>query len=192
MPSNVETLPSQSSNTEEIKKRFIVLPYVSSKVEGFAQRLKKLVEDNFEKVELNVALKAPNEVGQLFPFKDKIQKVENRSFVVYKINCTKCEASYIGKTERILSYRIKEHQSQQTSACLQHTKTHPGHLMDYKNVEVIDTADNELKVSVKELLHILKCKPILNKQLNAQSKFDIKTLIIAAHPQFSLNGVVAS
>jgi len=38
-----------------------------------------------------------------------------------------------------------------------------------------------------ELLHILKRKPELNKQLNSQSNYDIKTLIIAAYPQFRKN-----
>ncbi len=37
---------------------------------------------------------------------------------------------------------------------------------------------------MKELLHILKRKPELNKQLNSQSNYDIMTLIIAANPRF--------
>jgi len=36
---------------------------------------------------------------------------------------------------------------------------------------------------MKELLHILKEQPELNKQLNSQSDFKIKTLIIKAYPQ---------
>jgi hypothetical protein len=56
--------------------------------------------------------------------------------------------------------------------------------MDYEGVEVIDSADTATKLEVKELLHILKKKPALNKQLNSQSDFDIKTLTIAAHPHF--------
>jgi hypothetical protein len=42
----------------------------------------------------------------------------------------------------------------------------------------------DFKLRTKELLHILKRKPKLNKQLNSQSNFDIKTLISAAYPQF--------
>ena len=56
--------------------------------------------------------------------------------------------------------------------------------MDFDNFEVIDQADNDLKLRIKELLHNLKRKPSLNKQLNSQSDFDIKTLIIQAYPQF--------
>ncbi len=36
---------------------------------------------------------------------------------------------------------------------------------------------------MKELLHILKEQPELNKQLNSQSDYEIKTLIIQAYPQ---------
>ena len=62
-------------------------------------------------------------------------------------------------------------------------KLHPGHQMDYDNIEVIDRASSDFKLRMKELLHILKRKPILNKQMNAQSKYEIKTLIIQAYEQ---------
>jgi hypothetical protein len=54
--------------------------------------------------------------------------------------------------------------------------------MDYDNIEVIDQSENDMKLRIKELL--LKEKPTLNKQLNAQSDFDIKTFLIQAYPQF--------
>ena len=56
--------------------------------------------------------------------------------------------------------------------------------MDYDNVEVIDNASNDFKLKMKELLHILKTEPELNKQLNSQSNFEIKTLIINAYPHY--------
>ena len=58
---------------------------------------------------------------------------------------------------------------------------HQDHRMDYDKIEVIDRASNDFKLRMKELLHILKRKPELNKQLNAQSKFDIQTMIIQAY-----------
>jgi hypothetical protein len=85
-------------------------------------------------------------------------------------------------TKRILSERINEHATTST-ACGQHAST-TGHKMDYENVEVLDSASNVLKLRVKELLHILIKNPDLNKQLNSQSKYEIKTLIVQAYPQF--------
>jgi hypothetical protein len=58
------------------------------------------------------------------------------------------------------------------------------HRIDYENAQIIDTASSDLKLRVKELLHILKIEPSLNKQLNSQSDFDIKTLIVQAYSQF--------
>ena len=63
---------------------------------------------------------------------------------------------------------------------MQHTseKPNPGHIMDYDNIEVIDQVESDMKLRIKELLQILRRKPTLNKQLNAQSNFDIKTFFI--------------
>ncbi len=48
---------------------------------------------------------------------------------------------------------------------------------------MIDRASSDFKLRMKELLHILKSKPLLNKQMNAQSKYEIKTLIIQEYEQ---------
>ena len=69
------------------------------------------------------------------------------------------------------------------SSCHQHANT-TGHVIDYDKIEIIDKADTDMKLRIKELLHILKRKPSLNKQLNSQSNYEIKTLIIQAYPQF--------
>jgi hypothetical protein len=61
----------------------------------------------------------------------------------------------------MLCHRIKEH-----SVCYQNVEKNPGHQMDYENIEIIDKASTDFKLRMKELLHILKRKPELNKQLN--------------------------
>lgn len=37
--------------------------------------------------------------------------------------------------------------------------------MDYDNAEIIDQPNNNLKLQVKELLHMLKFKPEISRQL---------------------------
>jgi hypothetical protein len=59
--------------------------------------------------------------------------------------------------------------------------------MDYENIGITDKASTDFKLRMKELLHILKHKPELNKQLSSQFNYDIKTLIIATYPQFRKN-----
>ena len=83
---------------------------------------------------------------------------------------------------RILARRLKEHLKEEESACHEHN-TELNHTIDYDGVEVIDTADSDTKLKIKELLHILKRKPELNKQMNSQNEFNIKTILIQAYSQ---------
>ncbi len=41
-----------------------------------------------------------------------------------------------------------------------------------------------LKLRIKELLHILKEKPVLNRQLGTQSKYEVKTILVPTYAQF--------
>ncbi len=123
-------------------------------------------------------------IESFFPFKDRTKNVLERSSVVYSIRCKTCNAEYIGKTSRILALRVDEHRTQTSSACVTHVKSNPSHTIDYDGVEVLDTADSDLKLQVKERLHILERKPELNEQLGSQAKYDMNTLIVTKYTQF--------
>ena len=172
------------------KKRFLTLHYWNRNCEDFASRLKNLVESNYPQVEFNVAFQAPMTIGKLFPFKDNIKNVLERSCVVYCLKCETCGKQYIGKTDRILYHRMKEHSSKSPSnksACREHILSHPDHFFDYNEVKVLDSADNFLNLRIKELLHILSQNSELNKQLGSQSSFEIKTILIQPYPQHAIN-----
>ena len=77
---------------------------------------------------------------------------------------------------------MKEHKKIKTSSCCQHEENE-GHSMDYENVEIIERAESDFKLRIKELLHVLKREPIFINQLNSQSNYEIKTLILKAYPQ---------
>jgi hypothetical protein len=192
---NEQETPSTSPPPEpapvEKQKKYIVLPYSNQKVDEFAERLTKLVNNNFDNVDLKIAFKAPNEIGKMFPFKDNISDTHQRALVVYKITCETCKECYIGKTERILTHRIKEHNSEKSkimSAIQVHKKERPNHIIDAQNIEIIDKADTNFKLMLKEMLHINKLKPSLNTQHAAAYKkqkgkdmfiSQLKTIIIA-------------
>jgi hypothetical protein len=169
--------------TTEKLKRFIKLPYTHRKCEDYAFRLKQLIESFYPQVDFNIVFQAPATIGQMFPFKDGVKKIEDRSLVVYSLKCATCGATYIGKTERILCHRLKEHRTSKTSACAQHVESNSGHQIDYGKVEILDSATSDNMLRIKELLHILSRRPELNKQLGCQSSYEIKTLLIQAHPQ---------
>ena len=183
-----ETIPSTPTptDTDEKKTRYIVLPFVNKKAEDFGRRLNNLVTKSYPQVKFNIAFQPPMTIGSMFPFKDTVKANNHRSLVVYKIRCKTCGAEYIGKTERILQHRINEHKrlgKSNKSATKLHTTNNPGHQMDYDNVEIIDLANNNLKLQVKELLHILKSKPDINRQLGSQSSYEINTILIQAYSQ---------
>jgi hypothetical protein len=82
-----QTATSDSSFEQQLiqqdkQKRFILLPYCKSKAEKFADRLKNLVESNFDQIDKKVAFKAPNEIGKKFPFKDNVKEIQEQSLVV--------------------------------------------------------------------------------------------------------------
>lgn len=180
-PTNEHDNVENTMTTVQRAKKYITLPYSGEEAEDFAIRLKKLVERNFPQVDMKVAFKTPNEVGKLFPFKDRVKEPFKQSLVVYKITCQTCKADYIGKTERILQHRINEHKKSTKSALMQHIKENPRHKIDYENIEILDRAESDFKLRLKEMLHINKRKPILNTQLNCQFNSQVNTLIIAKH-----------
>ena len=117
---------------------YIKLPYSVPNCEPFCEKLKRLVEKTYSSVNLRIAFTAPSDLSKNFKFKDKIIEVEKQSLVVYHIKCSECSADYIGKTERILAYRIKEHQSPKKdkkgnylSSVYEHHKI-TGHKIDFR------------------------------------------------------------
>ena len=74
-------------------------------------------------------------------------------------------------TEILQYYRIKEHNNPKANSAIQmHKKEHPTHKIDATNIEIIDKADNNFKLMLKEMLHIIKHKPELNTQHASQNK----------------------
>ena len=137
----------------------------------------------YTKVDFKVAFKAPKELGHFFWFKDKPTDILKQSLVLYHIKCKDCDADYIVKTERILHYRVREHKGESSSNVdsaihQQHIQTQ--HKIDFDNIKIIDRADNDIKLQYKEILHIDKRKPILNKQLNSNDSYRINTYIIGS------------
>ena len=78
-----------------------------------------------------------------------------------------------------LIHRIKEHKTQKTSSIYQHQLS-TGHTIDYDDVQILDRADSDRKLQLKEVMHIDKRKPTLNIQLNSQTQYRIGVHIIGS------------
>ena len=63
---------------------------------------------------------------------------------------------------------MEEHHNDKNSAIHQHMKG-MNHEMDWSNVEIVDSAETDYKLLIKEQLHINKLKPDLNIQSEAKN-----------------------
>jgi hypothetical protein len=93
--------------------------------------------------------------------------------VVYLLKCKTCSANYIGKTRRTLNHRINSHRKDPASSCYKHMKANPGHEIDFENVQILEQEPTDLKIKQKEIKHLLKIKPTINK--NAKDKNNIRS-----------------
>ena len=99
-----------------------------------------------------------------------------RSKIVYKINCLDCDKFYIGKTKRQLKLRKLEHKLLENSSVHKHMLCE-NHRIDWDDMNIIDTARDDRRLLLKEMLHINNLKP----QLNIQKSSKLFSLLIGSH-----------
>ena len=151
------------------------MPYVSKRCDEF-----ELINRSNPQVDFIAAYSSPMTIEKYFPFKDNVKNLKENYMVVFSLKCDTCNAKYAGKTKRILSQRVNEHEKQNSSACRQNLTHNPSHVIGFENLKILDTAGKDIELQIKKLLNILKRKLKLNKQHASQSKFEIKTLNIRA------------
>jgi len=85
------------------------------------------------------------------------QLKSKKIFIALPYVSKKCEdfARNLRKTKRILIHRIKEHKKIESSACAAHMVMNPVE-MDFEDINIIDQTSNDMKLKIKELLHILR------------------------------------
>ena len=126
--------------------------------------------------------------------KDKIPD-EYKSSVAYKFSCPGCRSSYIGKTDRCLYTRIKEHSTRENSETYAHVNSceyfqHFKSLLElspdlfnpictnitqliFNNCKIIDKSDHWPLLLFKESLAIRRRKPVLNHGTKASKELII-------------------
>ena len=158
---------------------WLEMPYIGTKGEQLLRGFKKKL---LRCLNINVQIKTRITTTKLNLFtntKDKVPK-QNKSNVVYEFTCPKCNSSYIGKTDRTLLERVKEHAyKDQESAVNKHLNScYDTNYLDSKtnneltdfvmtNSKIIDSSNNWNLLLYKEALHIKRRKSILNNGLKA-------------------------
>ena len=149
-----------------VKKTYFKLPYIGNFSNEIKTKISQVCQKYCKelKIELSFSL---FKTGSLFSVKDSIPS-EERSFVVYLFSCSGCNASYIGETTRKLLTRIEEHFSYgKGSVIYEHISKSSicKESCDKNSFKIIDTANTEFQLKIKEAIHITLSKPTLNKQI---------------------------
>jgi hypothetical protein len=155
------------------KKVFLVLPYYKG-ADNAKKEIVNLVQSSFPQVDFRFAFKSHSTISRNFSFKDSVDK-DMKSKIVYRINCLDCEKFYVGKTKRQFIQRKIEHKLLDNSSVHKHM-TEENHRIDWDDMQVIDTARDDRRLLLKEMLHINNLKP----QLNVQKSSKLFSLLIGS------------
>ena len=100
--------------------------------------MKKWLQQVFRKHDIALHSKPAYTFRQaLVASKDKLSSDEKQG-VIYSVRYQGCDGEYIGKTERKLSTRMREHKGNEKSAPSTHNLS-TGHTFDWYHIEVVVT-----------------------------------------------------
>jgi len=145
-----------------ISQSYFTIPYVSCIATKFIQFFKNI---SFCKLSFSCL----NKLNKFIKVHKDLLSTSSRSNVVYKIECSNCDASYVGQTKRLLKDRIGEHRNHikrntnQIFVITNHRKNY-NHEFDWNNVKVLDEETNYKKRLISEMIHIKKQKCGLNSK----------------------------
>ena len=90
-----------------------------------------------------------------------------KSHIVYKFECVECNSTYVGFTTRYYQTRVKEHlETDKSSHIYKHLhKNEKCKQMCSENCfEILDRANSEYELRIKEAIYIRWQAPDINKQ----------------------------
>ena len=90
-----------------------------------------------------------------------------KSKIIYSVECLNCEKTYIGKTIRHFCTRKEEHRTDKESTVFKHVQE-MGHEMNWEEMKILDSARDDYRLRLKEMMYINKLKPELNVQKSSQ------------------------
>ena len=142
-----------------------LIPYIGLPSVIFGRKLKRLLKEYYC-IDVKVVFSS-FKVKNYFSLKCHTP-MPLMANVVYQFTCLRdANSTYIGKTIRHLATRVKEHATS-PSAIKDHLSSCITCKDNYScnSFKVIDSANSDFEVSIKEALHIKHKNPSLNKQLS--------------------------
>ena len=161
-----------NSSETDPKICYVTIPFIGKESRRFGNRLAKLLHTVFD-VKVSVIYKT-FKTGNYFQLKSRTP-LNLCSNVVYKFTCS-CDSNltYIGKSSRHLSTRVREHLNladpRENSAIKQHIiscNCCSNIRYDLNSFTVLKHCKSDFYAKIHEALLIKKHRPGLNKQLHA-------------------------
>jgi hypothetical protein len=87
---------------------YVEMPYVGQTASSIRNKFTHLSSKLRPDLDIRYFTKPPPSVQSFFQKKDRIEK-HTQPNIVYSVNCTNCEQTYVGKTDRQAIRRMKEH-----------------------------------------------------------------------------------
>lgn len=160
-----QTAVSDDIHTVPKKELLLVLPYLGHEGSRKLNRnLTSLISKVYPQVDLRFCFRTTVRIANLFRFKDTIPK-RFKSFVVYGVHCTDCDAFYVGKTKRHLITRFKEHTDVRKPTAVTEHVMRNNHNVIFDDVEVIEQGKTDKELLIKESLTVKRLKPVMNNNV---------------------------
>ncbi|CAF4078830.1 unnamed protein product, partial [Rotaria sp. Silwood2] len=99
---------NDKDNSIKREQVFIDIPFFGKPTVILGKRLINLAKSINPQIHIQPIQRPSSSISKYFPTKDPIPKLL-RSNIVYKLDCSNCESSYIGKTIRQTYRRLQEH-----------------------------------------------------------------------------------
>lgn len=159
--------PTDTVLTVPKKEVLLILPYHGTHLSNKLQKsLLSLFSNTYPQVDLRFIFRTTWRISNLFSYKDNIP-TRLKSFVVYRVQCTNCDAFYVGKTKRHMATRFKEHQNpRKTTAVTEHLLRN-NHEVQIDNVSFLATGKSDTELLIKESLLVKKLSPPLNAMVSS-------------------------
>lgn len=148
----LHTIKHQNNNNINsiTDKQLIILPYINNLSQKINSKLKK---NNIFTVNKNI-----NKFNKFIKLgKDRLTSDE-KSNIVYKIDCKDCDMTYIGQSKRYFKTRKREHKyaidkQKKDNALFLHVHE-TGHEIDFKNPRIVDTEKKRHRRLLSEMINI--------------------------------------
>ena len=150
----------------------LILPYVGYQSDVLKKKLCSFLSKFYGGVKVNVIFRNRFNLATNFKFKDRINPA-NKSCLVYQYLCSDCNEKYIGKTVRCLRERKKEHFNALTKSYVKSSIANHIHMTNHStsfdnNFKIIDYANNNFELTIKEAFNILENNPKINENNDFQ------------------------